>query len=202
MNQVLFDIADTKYYGMIRGIVMNNVDPNKRGACQIQFMPMFANIVTANLPWAIPATPLFDGAGTGTGCMVIPKIGTKVFGWFEQGDVYQPVYFAEAPDYVVGVPAIMATSPYPADYPNVKAWQTSGGFITVIDDAAPSMTFTHPSGTAINIDKNGNLNITGKNNLVITITGNTSINTTGNTTIEGNSGTVTIHGGQINLNAP
>ena len=151
MNQKLFEINSTKYYGMYRGTVINNTDTTKRGLCQIMFMPMFQGIDTIDLPWAIPAFGLFDGAGPGTGSFTVPKANTQVWGWFEQGDVYQPVYFAEASDGVNGVPPVVQGS----DYPNIKAWFSSAGFNVTLDEKASSLNISFVNGNSISISSSG-----------------------------------------------
>jgi len=190
MHQQLFELSTTKYYGMIRGIVMNNVDPNKKGACQVMFYPMFNGIPTVNLPWAIPAMPLFDGAGAGTGSFCVPKVGTKVWGWFEEGDIYQPIFFAEATDYVVGQPSVLQTAGYPANYPNVKAWQTSSGINIVIDDIAKVVTITMPSSASISLDNNGVVNLISNNRVNVTAPEMTTKNLSVSSGASGTFGTV------------
>lgn len=140
--------ASTKIWGNHRGLVVDNNDPLKLGRCRIRIYPFFKDMEATALPWTVPAMGLFDGAGTSGGCMAIPKIGTYVYCFFEAGDIYQPVYFAEAQTAAHGLATVNTSS----SYPNFKAWITSTGFTVSIDETAQTMRIVHPSGSEINMD--------------------------------------------------
>lgn len=152
-----------KYSGMYRGLVLDNVDTEQKGRIKVRVYPMFEGIDSEFLPWAAPAMPLFDGAGVGTGCLCIPKVNSYVWAFFEAGDVYQPVYFAEAQDAVHGVPTLAVTN-----YPNRKAWKTSGGLSVYIDDTSNIIGLIHPSGMTLTISGDGSISISSPSNITIT----------------------------------
>jgi len=137
---------------------MDNEDPLKQGRIRVKVYPMFDGIDTEYLPWAVPAMPLFDGAGDGFGALAIPKEGSFVFVFFEAGDVYQPVYFAEAQTKTYGIPSGVSTN-----YPNRKVWKTENGIEITIDDTNGSelVLVEHPSGSYIRMSSSGEIIISG-----------------------------------------
>jgi len=167
-------IHEDKFPGIYRGKVLDNNDPLQYGRIKIQVYPMFTDITNATLlPWAVPASSLWDGAGDGIGSFVVPKVDTFVFVFFEQGDHYQPVYFAEAQTAQKGLPIDRATN-----YPNRKVKEsssgitfvtddtakttevhTAGGIIAKIDDTLNTVKVTHPTGTYVLIDATGKVTI-------------------------------------------
>lgn len=176
MSKEIFKKFSGKYYGMYRGKILDNNDPSQLGRCRIQIYPMFSEIsVAADLPWATPAMSLFEGAGTGIGSFCVPDIDTFVFCFFEEGDIYQPVYFAEAQTAGKGLPTERTTN-----YPNRKVFKTSSGIVIYIDDTAKvvkiktaqdiyfqlddtnkTIDIKHPVTARIFIDATGNVIVTG-----------------------------------------
>ena len=150
----MFEKNKSTFQGIYRGKVLDNIDPDKYGRIKVQVYPVFASITDATaLPWATPAQPIFDGAGTGKGAFIVPKIGSFVFVFFEAGDIYQPVYFAEAQDAIHGLPASRTTS-----YPNRKVW-ASDGIEIYIDDTTKEVKITHPTGTYVKMDNTKEIKI-------------------------------------------
>jgi len=194
--------------GIYRAKVLDNNDPDKLGRIKVEVYPFLLGEMTALemfnvngirtdiLPWASPAFPLFDGAGEGTGRFSIPKNNTFVFVFFENNDIYQPVYFAEATDGVHGIPSESETN-----YPNRKVLKTENGIIIELDDTIndAEMKITHPKGTVCTIDKNGGLTLEIVENKTVTVNGNISMSVGGNVTVEA-SGNVSITGTRIDLN--
>lgn len=172
-----------RFDGIYRGkVLLTDVDAadGKFGRIKVEVYPMLLGTETAKtllknangeqlqtiaegietdcLPWATPAFPLFEGAGNGYGCFSIPKVGSFVFVFFENGDIYQPVYFAEAADGVHGLPTERLTN-----YPNRKVMKTEQGITIELDDTdgEEEIKITHPAGATIQIDSSGNITITG-----------------------------------------
>lgn len=155
-------IHSDKFNGIYRGVVMDNNDPLKYGRIRVKVYPMLSDVVTTNLPWAVPAYPITDGAGVNFGYFAVPDISTNVFVMFEQGDIYQPVYLGEAPDAVKGLPTSRLIN-----YPNRKIVRTSSGLEMILDDSVPSFRFNHPTGTNILVGSLGEVTINSVNNVVI-----------------------------------
>jgi len=136
----MFEKTTNKFNGIYRGKVLSNSDPLKLGRIKVQVYPMFATLKEDEVPWCVPAMPLFEGAGEGIGSFCVPDINSFVFVFFEMGDLYQPVYFAEAQTKTKGLPSERITN-----YPNRKIWKTSSGITIYIDDTAKKLYITCPS---------------------------------------------------------
>lgn len=144
MNDVIESKDTATYPYNYRGVVMDRNDPLQRGRVRVKVYPMFAGVdVVDVLPWAAPATSLFEGAGVDSGAFEPPAVGTKVWVFFEAGHIMQPVYFASAPDGVSGVPAEAVTS-----YPSRKVWKTASGVTVIIDDSTHEIKISQPTGGA------------------------------------------------------
>ena len=169
-----------RFDGIYRAKIEDNADPLFLGRVRARVYPMFAEVTPIGvLPWAVPAYPIFEGAGlgdngysgysaysgySGHGAFSVPKIGTFVFVFFEEGDMYQPVYFAEAHTAEFGLP--VSRIPH---YPNTKVWRTLTGIEFVVDSTPlyESITITHPTGTSVSILPNGAISINSVNIIVI-----------------------------------
>lgn len=220
LGNTAFIQHEEEFEGFYRGQVVENNDPLLRGRLRIQVLPMFVGVAANTLPWAIPANPLFSGAGTGTGTFTVPDMGTWVWCFFERGQWSQPVYFAEASDGVHGVPIESQTN-----YPTRRVTHTKAGVVLYvddttktivaktpagnqikIDDATNTITLTHQTGMSIQIDPTGQIILTGTN-IIVNTTGTTTWNGTGTINVNASSGvnvlaagTITLQGPAINLN--
>jgi hypothetical protein len=189
-----FATHSEEFNGNYRGQVVNNLDPLQAGRVQVQVLPMFVGITDSTLlPWSIPAMPLSSGAGSGYGSFSVPNIGSWVWVFFEQGSIYQPVYFAEAVDPTRGVPSFSS-----ADYPNSRGFKTSSGISVVVDDVTKTYTITHPTGAFIVIDTTGQILINGTN-IIVTTNGTTTWTGTGNINVT-SSGNISVAGETVNIN--
>lgn len=145
-----------KFKGRYRGEVIDNNDPNKLGRVKVNVFGIFDGIDPSCLPWAIPATSIFSGAGAGFGHFTVPEVNSYVWCFFEEGDMYQPVYFAEALDGVHGLPSERTTN-----YPSRKVLKAKNGIVIYIDDSANEIKVEHPTGAYLKIDGSGNVTIVG-----------------------------------------
>jgi len=145
-----------KFPGHYRGTVVSNTDPSSLGRIKVEIYTVYDGIAAADIPWAVPAFPLFSGAGSGFGSFAIPEVGSIVWCFFENEEVYQPVYFAAAPDSVHGLPSERTTN-----YPGRKVWKTKNGITIIVDDSAKEVYVNHPSGTSVVIDTDGKIILTG-----------------------------------------
>jgi hypothetical protein len=161
-----------KLSGIYRGIVVDNVDSSKFGRIKVKVHGLFDDVNTGQIPWAKPALPIFTGAGVGYGNFAVPEIGSYVWCFFEAGDVYQPIYFAEAGTGVHGHPAVGDVN-----YPNRRGFRTKRGHLFYIDDVddtiriesrdgsfitmTPTETRIEKSSAYIKIDSSGNITISG-----------------------------------------
>lgn len=152
-----------RFHGNYRGKVVSNTDSSKFGRIKVEVFGVFDGIAAADIPWAVPAFPLFSGAGSGFGSFAVPEVDSYVWCFFETGDIYQPVYFASASDGVHGLPSERTTN-----YPDRKVWKTKNGIIIFVDDSEKEIKITHPEGTYAQIDGDGKVTINGGD---ITISG-------------------------------
>lgn len=170
-----------KFSGMYRGKVVDNADSSKLGRIKVQVQPMLYDIAAASLPWAIPAFSVSEGAISGYGSFSVPVVNSYVWVFFEQGDIYQPVYFAEAPD------TTRMASDIATNYPNRKVISLVGGIKLVVDKTAVTIRLDHPSGSYITIVQDGTVTVHSAKNVgvdgkVITVQGET-VNITGSTAV-------------------
>lgn len=145
-----------KFDGMYRGKVLDNDDSSQFGRVKLEVLGVFDGISSSDLPWAIPAPPLFAGAGVGFGCFAVPAVGGFVWCFFEAGDFNQPVYFAEATDGIHGLPSERTTN-----YPDRKVWKTENGIVICIDDTSGNqeIKITHPGGATITVNDDGDVSV-------------------------------------------
>jgi len=152
-----------KFDGIYRGKVVDNNDPLGRGRIKVEVYPMLVNVEKDALPWAVPAFPLWTGAGENGGSLygfyAIPEAGSFVFVFFEAGDVYQPVYFAEAVDRVHGAPNDGDVS--------CRGFRTKAGIELWVRDSDKVIRIGHPSGTYIQVNEDGVVMIYSAKNIVI-----------------------------------
>ena len=83
-KQELFqdNLRDTHWLGE----VIDNVDPNGGGRCRIRVYGKFDLLEDEDIPWAIPANTTLVGSYS------VPNIGEIVSIYFDNGNIYTPVY--------------------------------------------------------------------------------------------------------------
>jgi uncharacterized protein involved in type VI secretion and phage assembly len=104
-------ITSTKYYGIYRGTVVNNVDPLQIGRI-MAIVPDVGSVTPST--WAMPCVPL---AGKQMGTFMVPQIGAGVWIQFEAGDPDRPVWSGGWWGNAAEVPAL-ALAGVPGD-PNI-----------------------------------------------------------------------------------
>lgn len=101
------DLNKVNSSSLVRGIVVNNNDPEKRGRVKVR-IPSYHGIVNRtrnwtkdeNLPWANPG--IFISGGNDVGQRIVPVTGSRIFLMFEEGDISKPVYFGGIPQLIGG----------------------------------------------------------------------------------------------------
>ena len=88
----LFNSHTTKLYGMYRQKVIDTNDPNKSGRIKIKVYGYFDELKDEDLPWQEMQTSFI---GENYGIINIPQIGSDVWVFFEQGNIYSPVYIQQ-----------------------------------------------------------------------------------------------------------
>jgi uncharacterized protein involved in type VI secretion and phage assembly len=136
----LVDHVRTRFYGLYRGIVTDNNDPDSLGRVQAQVPAVLGEIDTG---WAMPCVPY---AGDGVGIAFLPEVGSGIWIEFEGGDVSYPVW----------VGCYWRASELPSDVgPAVKVIQTKSPFELKFDDDGGSLTITDSSGNTVTLDSSG-----------------------------------------------
>jgi len=173
---------------MHTGIVVDNNDPDKIGRCRIRVFGVFDNdtIKVEDLPWA---SPEHGFVGSKVGSFVVPPVDTLVRVYFDNDDLYAPVYTSK----------VVNTSQIPQDiqedYPNTLImFETDKGDYVRINTVTLETEYRHASGLLVNFDGKGNLKIdsTGseveEGKLDITVKGDVSLKSEGDITIESTTG--------------
>jgi len=161
----------TKYYGLYRATVVNNIDPMQMG--RIQVIVLDAGGFTPS-SFANPCLPF---AGKQSGLFVLPQIGSGVWIQFENGDPDQPVWMGGWFGSVAEVPAFaLAGNPVS---PSIVLQSGLQNMLMISDMAGPTGGFM----------------------LKTTLGAFISINdTTGITLSDGKGGMITMIGGVITIN--
>jgi uncharacterized protein involved in type VI secretion and phage assembly len=81
--------APTKFLGLYRGTVTQNVDPLMRGRLMVIVPDVLGPVPSS---WAEPCAPLAGPTGPPMGVYLVPPIGAGVWVEFEQGDPTHPVW--------------------------------------------------------------------------------------------------------------
>jgi len=165
--------VETNFNGIYIGVVEDNVDPDKMGRVRVRVMGLHSDskmttgndgVTTAQLPWAIPASPIQGGSISGRGWSGVPEQGSHVLITFIGGDHSFPIYFAsiaskytEKPDFNKGFsdPArIFPESAGVQDWhegtrsPISKGTRTTG---SVVNEPANTANPTYPKNVVLDL---------------------------------------------------
>ena len=151
------------YYGVWRGRVEENLDPEKLKRVRVRVLQVYTDVDTLDLPWAWPGADSFGGLPE-EGVVAIPSIGADIWVMFEHGDPDFPIFFGsihgnpagnnEVPQNARGdqqqdqidakgtdsfLDANGATvtepdNPFAAEYPNNYVFKTSRGLMLEMDN--------------------------------------------------------------------
>jgi uncharacterized protein involved in type VI secretion and phage assembly len=141
-----------QFLGKYRGVVFNNLDPERRGRLLLT-VPDVLNVTPST--WAEPCVPLAGPTGPPMGVYMVPPIGAGVWVEFEHGDVDYPIWvgcrWGDASD----VPPL-AHAGLPVS-PNI-VFQTSGQNSLVISDLpgpTGGIMLKSPTGASIIVNDTG-----------------------------------------------
>lgn len=136
----LVEHVRSHFYGLYRGVVTDNDDPNGLGRIKAQVPAVFGELDSG---WAMPCVPY---AGDQVGVAFLPEIGSGVWIEFEGGDVSYPVW----------VGCFWRTGELPPDVkPDVKVVATVAPFELKFDDGGGSLTITDSNGNTVTLDSSG-----------------------------------------------
>lgn len=178
----------------LRGVVVDNNDPEKRGRLKVRYRDIHDNIKDEDLPWSGQG----EGFGSGAkniGTNDVPPKGATVFGSHRDGSLYHP-------EWTKG-PATddKKLDDSQKDYPYTREHQDHLGNQNKHEtkDGKNDFTNTHQSGTQNVTDKDGNYSLNGAKN--VNISGADTINIVGAKKVIIDSETeVVIRGSKVSIN--
>lgn len=161
----------TKYYGLYRASVVNNIDPMQKG--RIQVIVLDAGGLTPS-SWANPCVP-FTGKQAGVYC--VPQIGSGCWIQFENGDPDQPVWMGGWFGSAAEVPALaLAGNPVS---PSIVMQTGLQNTLSISDMAGPTGGFLLKTTLGAFISINDTTGITlydGKGGMITMLAGVITIN--------------------------
>jgi uncharacterized protein involved in type VI secretion and phage assembly len=143
--------VDEHRYGKFRGIVTDNMDPQKRGRLKLRIPSVLAD---QDSDWALPCLPY--GGADQQGIFMVPEIDAQVWVEFEEGDISRPIWVGTFWQQESDTPEDAAK-----EEPTTRLIQTKSGHILQFDDEDGEEQFRlfHPADAEIIIDKNGTISL-------------------------------------------
>lgn len=178
--QTLKDLRPLDASRLLVGIVVDNNDPDKRQRIRVQVPNLLESQNTEDLPWFAPRHISPYGIGDDFGVIRIPRVGSRVYVSFQDGDGSFGEYLADVVTSAVTPPAEMLTN-----YPNRIGFFTPVGDIAYLDLSTKEMMLRRASGTSIKIDADGNVTMVVAGNFTQTVKGDYNL------IVEGDAGVVT-----------
>jgi len=130
----------TRFYGLYRGLVTDNDDPQKLGRVKANVPTVLGDVESG---WCMPCVPY---AGDNVGVAFLPEIGSGVWIAFEGGDVSFPVWLG----------CFWRSGELPSDVlPSVKVIITKAPLEIKLDDDAESVEITDSNGNSVKLDSSG-----------------------------------------------
>ena len=162
-----------------RGIVENNIDPQKFGRVQVRVFGIHdegSSVSVSALPWAEVAGGTDFGLVNGVGITSVLRIGTMVWVFFNNDDYNFPVVMGT----IKGASDVNAAAT--GSYSNTATLQTASGHLIELSDApgAEQIKITHKTGTYILIDNTGSITINGIKDNAFNLVGNSLEKISGN----------------------
>lgn len=148
------------YFGKHRGIVSDNVDPEKRARVKLRVPAVLGDAETG---WALPSLPCGGLAGQGFFC--VPGIGAQVWAEFEGGNPDFPIWTGTFWQQSGDPPAEVQ------DPPTTRVLHTAKGHVFLLEDKdqAEEVKVVHSAGAMLDMDKDGNVVLADKNGARLTL---------------------------------
>lgn len=171
------------YSGELIGTVIDNKDPDKHHRLKIKIPGIHEYEDVKHYPWCVPAQVGLAGGGETE--QNIPRIGSKVYVVFQNGDQHFPMYKGgvKDKDTLKGV--------LDENYPNRKGFDLGDGHSMYTDKETNETRYDHPSGAVVHVAPNGDINIVSPGHVSIKAS-TLSLDISGGTTIS--TSTLTVNG--------
>ncbi len=157
MESVVKKIAEqakNKYYGKYRGLVSDNIDPQKLGRLKLQIPSLLGEVVSG---WALPCIPY--GGLHDQGMFMVPEVDAQVWVEFEAGELNMPIWTGTfwRPDEIPEEAA--------KDEPTTRLLKTNSGHRLQFDDAPgeEKIILHHSESSEVLMDENGSISLTDSN---------------------------------------
>ena len=151
---MLPDLKKTSGDQLFVGIVRDNKDPAYLQRVRVEIPGLLESSDLSLLPWFIPHHVSPYGIGDDYGVLRIPRVGARVYVRFQEGDGSFGVYLADTITKASVLPDELKTN-----YGNRVGFYTPAGDVFYLDMDSYEILFRRQSGTALKIDKDGNVNL-------------------------------------------
>ena len=193
---------------LYRGVVEENVDPEKIGRVKVRIYGLhtenvtgFNSVLTKDLPWAQVMGGNQFGLIGGVGISSVLRQGTWVWVILEEENPNKPIVIGTVlgkNNNPSGDSFVDPDGNHPSrtdrsdlhpllddKYPTIATLETESGHLIELDDTSGDerIKVTHRTGTYVQIDKDGNMNVNVVGNLQYDVAGTTTINSGGNYTV-------------------
>ena len=150
-----------RYFGKYRGLVVDNLDPDKRGRLKVRVPSVLGEATT---DWALPCFPY--GGGADLGLIAVPPVGAMVAVEFMEGDLSSPIWTGAFWRSADEVPAEVA-----GDGASTKLLKTDSGHVLSFDDqeGEEAIALRSAAGAVLALDPDGGIALTDKNGATVTI---------------------------------
>jgi len=175
------------------GTVVNGNDPQKMGRVTVRVPHIFDNVADGDLPWAIPdrmAGPAGNVGGSAS-CM-IPLAGSKVYVFFQLGNIHSPIYSTDILN-----TQFFASTVFGAEYPNAWGFSDGSNYLK-INRATGDILIQNAVNSLINIAPDGTITVTSVKDLNVNVTGTTTVNSP---TVIVNATDTTVNSDNVTVNA-
>lgn len=139
----------TRYYGKHRGVVINNVDPMKKGRIQAIVPDVYGDTPST---WAMPCVPI---GGLQSGVFTVPPINAGVWIEFEQGDPDYPIWVGGFWGQAGEIPALANLVPPGVWGLTVQSLLGTAMVISDVPGPTGGIMLKHVSGAMISISATG-----------------------------------------------
>lgn len=155
----LYDNLRNSYFGKYRAIVVDNIDPQKRGRVKLTIPSILG---TEETDWALPCFP-FGGAKQ-YGFYMVPEIGSRVWVEFEEGNLSYPIWIGSFWHLEEEVPSELTE-----DKPTTRLLKTPSEHSLLFEDAEDKerICLKHKSGAHLDMDSEGSLELTDSGGSII-----------------------------------